>query len=175
MGGVVLAACSARNGTAELEEMSAPPPVASAAGAAAAAAPQPDPELQADLAVFRSLLQHRARITRRVKALPNGVQTVTESNDPEVADQIKQHVVAMHRRIKDGKPVHLRDPLFVELFANADKIDLRILETQKGVEVTETSTYPYVVKLIRAHSEVLSLFLQNGMSEIRKLHAIPRG
>lgn len=34
------------------------------------------------------------------------------------------------------KPIHMRDPLFRELFANADKIVMRSEATEKGVKVT---------------------------------------
>jgi hypothetical protein len=45
-----------------------------------------------DRDVFHFLLTHHQKITRSVKELPNGVETLTESNDPEVSEKIKEHV-----------------------------------------------------------------------------------
>jgi hypothetical protein len=124
----------------------------------------------ADMQGIHFLFAHRDSITRTVKEVPGGVQTVTESDDAEVAPQLHAHVQAMYARLKDGAPIHARDPLFAELFRNADRIDARIEKTPKGVRVTETSSAPEVVKLIRRHAEVVSAFLKNGMPEMMKNH-----
>jgi hypothetical protein len=76
----------------------------------------------------------------------------------------------MYARLKEGRPINGRDPLFAALFRNADKIDVHIEKTAKGLRVSETSTDPDVVKLIRRHAEVVSLFLANGMPEMMKSH-----
>jgi hypothetical protein len=39
--------------------------------------------------------------------------------------------------------------------------------------VKETSDDPYVVKLIQAHAEVVSLFIKNGFDEARRNHEVP--
>ena len=78
-----------------------------------------DPQFEADREMFHFLLSHRESITRNVKAIPNGVETLTESDDPEVADMIRRHVESMHRRLADGRPIHMRDPLFAAVFAHA--------------------------------------------------------
>ena len=46
----------------------------------------------------------------------------------------------MLARVKEGRPIHQRDPLFVELFKNADRIEARHELTAGGVRVVETST-----------------------------------
>jgi hypothetical protein len=43
----------------------------------------------------------------------------------------------------------------------------------RGIRVTETSTDPYVVKLIQAHAEVLNAFIKNGRAEAMKNHDVP--
>ena len=45
--------------------------------------------------------------------------------------------------------------------------------TANGSKVTETSTDPYVVKLIQAHAEVLNKFIKHGHSEAMKNHEVP--
>lgn len=132
-----------------------------------------DPSFRADMALFHFLLDHRNVIRRKVTQLENGIETVTESDDPKVAARIKEHVKSMYRRLEEGRPIHMRDPLFAEVFRNADKISMTLEETKKGVKVTETSSDPHAVRLIQAHAEVVNRFLKNGHLEMRRNHAVP--
>ena len=124
----------------------------------------------ADMVGIHSLFAHRDGIDRSVTEIPGGVRTLTEADDPAVTVQLQEHVQAMYDRLKEGRPIHARDPLFAALFQNADKIDVRIEKTAKGLKVTETSADPEVVDLIRRHAAVVSLFVANGMSEMMKSH-----
>lgn len=128
----------------------------------------------ADMQLFHQLFDHRAEITRQVIARADGIETVTESKNPEVARLLKAHVSSMLARVKEGRPIHQRDPLFVELFKHAQQIDARYESTATGVRVVETSKDPYVAKLLQAHAEVVSAFLANGMSEMMKNHPVPK-
>jgi hypothetical protein len=129
---------------------------------------------QADMAIFHYLLEHRKQISRTVKNLPDGVETFTESKDREVAAKIQEHAQAMHRRVKEGRPIHMRDPLFREIFRHADKVTMIVEKIKGGVRVKETSKDAYVVKLIQAHARVVSAFLANGHDEVRKNHSVPQ-
>ena len=102
--------------------------------------------------------------------LPNGIDTVTESDKPEVAAKIRTHVAAMYARLKDGRPIHQRDPLFAELFAHAHQIDAVISATPNGVHVVETSDDPAVAKLLHRHAQAVDAFISNGMAEMMKNH-----
>jgi hypothetical protein len=128
---------------------------------------------QEDKAVFHFLLDNRDKICRTVTELPDGVETVTESDVPEIAAKISEHVRAMYRRLEDGRPIHRRDPLFAEIFRNADKIEMTMVETDMGLRVRETSSDPYVAKLIKSHAHVLSEFLASGYAEVQKDHPLP--
>jgi hypothetical protein len=132
-----------------------------------------DPTFEADREVFHFLLSNGDKIRRQIKNLKNGVETVTESDDEEVAAKIREHVAAMYDRVKEDRPIHMRDPLFRELFAYVEKIKLTHEETDKGIRVKETSDDPYVAKLIQEHAKVVSLFIKNGRAEARKNHAVP--
>ena len=133
----------------------------------------PDAQFAADRDVFHSLLQNHEAIRREVKNTENGVETLTESDKPEIAAKIQEHVAAMAKRVEQRRPIHMRDPLFAEVFRHADKIHLKYEKTAKGVRVVETSDDPYVVKLIQAHGGVVSLFVKNGFAEARKNHEVP--
>ena len=79
----------------------------------------------------------------------------------------------MLARVKERRPIHQRDPLFVELFRNADSIAASYEPTAGGVRVIETSNDAYVVKLLHLHAEAVSAFLAKGMSEMMKNHPVP--
>jgi hypothetical protein len=132
-----------------------------------------DADHQKDMELFHFLLDNGDRITRTVKQIPEGVETLTESEDPEIAAKIREHVRSMYDRVEEGRPIHLRDPLFAEIFDHADEIHMEMTETEKGLRVRETSENPYVVKLIQAHAEVVNRFVENGRAEMRKDHAVP--
>jgi hypothetical protein len=127
----------------------------------------------ADMRVFHQLFDHRSEITRQVLLRQDGIETVTESTNPEVTQLLQTHVASMLARVKDGRAIHRRDPLFAELFRYAERIDARHELTAGGVRVVETSQEPYVVKLLQAHAEVVSAFIANGMSEMMKNHPLP--
>ena len=127
----------------------------------------------ADMQLFHQLFEHRAEIDRQVIKRADGIETVTESKNPEVARLLQAHVASMLARVKEGRPIHQRDPLFAELFKNADQIAATYETTANGVRVIETSKDAYVVKLLQAHADVIGAFLANGMSEMMKNHPLP--
>ncbi len=133
-----------------------------------------DARFQADRQMFHFLLNNRKKIQRDVKILDNGVETVTESDDPKVAAVIQKHVASMYERLEKGQPVRMGDPLFRALFQSAGKVKMTVEKTEKGVHVTETSDDPYVAKLIQAHANVVSLFVKRGFDEARKPHPLPK-
>jgi hypothetical protein len=132
-----------------------------------------DPDHQADMQMFHALLDNRARITRKVTVTADGVETLTESDDPEVAKTIQAHVASMSARVTEARPIHQRDPLFREIFKHTAMIVMKYELTPKGVRVIESSSDPYVAKLIQAHAEVINAFLANGRSEVMKNHPVP--
>ena len=132
-----------------------------------------DERHDADHADFQYLLRNHEKISRDVKELPNGVETLTESDDPDVAAKIKEHVQWMQHRIEETKPIRMRDPLFAELFRHTEKITMERVETDNGVRVTETSEDPYVAKLIKAHAKAVSGFVERGFDAAMRNHAVP--
>lgn len=133
-----------------------------------------DPNWEADHNAIRTLLSNRNQIRRQIKLLPNGVETLTEADNPQLKPILVEHVKAMKKRVEEVRPIHLRDTLFAALFRNAKKISMKIKETPKGVQVVETSDDPFTVKLIQAHAKVVSLFIKNGHQEVHNNHAVPK-
>lgn len=132
-----------------------------------------DASMAADQAGFHFLLSNNGSIERSVTELPNGVRTITTSDDVEVAAQIRTHVAAMYRRMKERKPVRRWDPLFAALFDKADQISLEITEIPGGIEVTETSTDAEAIALIQAHAKVVTGFAAKGFAEAQVAHPTP--
>jgi hypothetical protein len=124
----------------------------------------------ADMMRIHSLFASRGQIRRTVTPIPGGVRATTESDDPAVVLQLREHVKSMYARLEQKRPIHTRDPLFAAIFDNADKIHVKVEDTPKGLTVTETSDDPAVVSLVRRHAEVVSLFLENGMPEMMRSH-----
>lgn len=115
-----------------------------------------------DQSVFHELLRRHDSLRREVENLPNGIRSVTETDDPALVPLLQEHVHEMHRRLEEGFGLRHWDAAFVEIFAQKDKVKMQITDTEKGVVVTETSDDPNVVKLIQAHGVVVSAFVNSG-------------
>ena len=118
--------------------------------------------MRSDMVLIHSLLDSHDRIRRTVKEIAGGIESVTESDDPNLVPLIQQHVAAMERRLKESRPIHQMDPLFRAIFENASRIEMKIENTAKGVRVTETSGDAKLVDLIRQHARKVDGFVKEG-------------
>jgi hypothetical protein len=84
-----------------------------------------------DMSVVHEMLADHNKIRRTVTNLPNGIRTVTESDDPTVAKEIKDHVASMDQRLKDGKVFNVASRTLPTIFANNAKIHTEIQQTAK--------------------------------------------
>ena len=57
-----------------------------------------------DMQPFHQLFAHRSEITRNVVMRPDGIETVTESMNPDLTRLLQTHVTSMLARVKDGRP-----------------------------------------------------------------------
>lgn len=121
-----------------------------------------------DKSVFQSLLADHAKIRRVVTLTSTGVEAVTESDDPDVARRIKDHTLAMQRRMQTGSRVRAWDPVFVDLFDNHEQVSLRVTTTDKGVSITESASSPAVVALLHSHALGVSEFVRQGFESSDK-------
>ena len=128
-----------------------------------------------DRDVFQTLLGNHARIRREVRLVEDGVETVTESDDPSIAILIKDHVRAMKSRIEERRRIRQWDPMFRAVFDNAAEIEMDYEETPAGVRVREVSSDPAVARLIQAHARVVDGFVARGGAESREAHPVPAG
>ena len=116
-----------------------------------------------DMRLVHTMIFNHEQIKRTVINLSDGIRTITESDDPQVAQAIKAHVASMERRLGDGKEFNLFSPTIPVLFANRDKIKTVVATTDKGSTVTQTSSDPEVVAALQAHAVEVSELARDGM------------
>ena len=94
-----------------------------------------DSATRAQIGVIHQLLQDHQRINRTVTNLPDGIRTVTESDDPQVALRIKEHVATMNDRVVAGDDPGLpvESEALHTIFRNKDAIRTLIDTTAKLV------------------------------------------
>ena len=96
--------------------------------------------IEHDVSVVMDLVHNNTQIKRTVTKLPDGIRTVTESDDPKVAQAIKAHVASMSSRLKDGREFNIFSTTLPVIFDNADKIKSVVEMTDKGAVVTRTAS-----------------------------------
>ena len=116
----------------------------------------------ADMGLVHDLLMNHTKIKRTVTNLPNGIKTVTESDDPQVAQTIKAHVASMSQRLKDGREFNIFSTTLPVLFENRDKIKSVVEVTEKGSIVIRTSTDAKVVAALQGHAAEVTELAQEG-------------
>ena len=124
---------------------------------------------------IHELIDNHQNITREVEDLKDGVLTVTRSTDPDLVPTLQKHVGQMVEMLESGGSIRHWDPLFVKIFENADKIEVRTELIPDGIRVWETSSDPYVAKLIQAHAAKVSEFAERGRDAMHEPTAVPEG
>jgi hypothetical protein len=114
------------------------------------------------------LLADHERIKRTVRNLPDGIRTVTESDDPQIATLIRTHVAQMGERVKAGDDpgLPIESPALRAIFRNKDKINTSYETTEKGVMVTQTSTDPATVAVLQEHAAEVTDLVKGGMTAL---------
>ena len=129
---------------------------------------QHDDAFAADMQLVRGMLFSHDRIKRTVTNLPNGIKTVTESDDPQVAQAIQTHVASMVQRLSDGKEFNLFSKTIPVLFENRDKIRTTVETTANGSVVTQTSSDAKVVTALQEHATEVDELVREGMAAMMR-------
>ena len=124
---------------------------------------QHDEAFAADMRLVHEMLGYNDRIKRTVTNLPDGIRTVTESDDAQVAQSIVAHVASMEKRLDEGRVFNLFSSTLPVLFAKKDKIRTKVESTGKGVIVVQTSDDAEVVAALQAHALEVSELARDGM------------
>lgn len=127
-----------------------------------------DSATMAQMSVVHELIVDHGRIKRTVTNLPDGIRTVTESDDPKVAQLIKDHTTTMIARVEKGSDpgLPIESQALHGIFRDRDKIHTTIETTAKGVAVVQTSTDPKVVAELQQHAAEVSDLVHGGMAAV---------
>jgi hypothetical protein len=123
-----------------------------------------------EVAELRSMFMHHPDIRRSVTNLPDGIETVTESDDPYLAERIISHVVGMIGRMEDGRDprIPIQSPTLDILFANRDLIRTEIEPTETGIRVVQRSGDPATVAALQTHAAEVSDMAARGMQAVHE-------
>lgn len=121
-----------------------------------------DANSTADMGVAMNLVHDNTKIRRTVTRLPDGIRTVTESDDPKIARDIKSHVASMSQRLNDGREFNIFSTTLPVIFDNAKNIQSAVEFTDKGAIVTRTSTDAKVVAALQAHADEVTELVKEG-------------
>lgn len=120
----------------------------------------------ADMGVIHQLMVHHDRITRTVTNLHDGVRTVTESDDPQLAKLIQEHVGSMAEHVgaqeDPGMPMESADAHAI--LKNGDKIETKTEITETGAMVVQTSTDAEMVAALQRHAAEVTDLVKGGMA-----------
>jgi hypothetical protein len=132
---------------------------------------------RAERGEIHEMLFNHDRIKRTVTNLPNGIRTVTESDDPELAATIASHVAGMGKRVQEGRDPDLpiQSPTLKIIFRNKDKIKTRYEATPKGIIVTQTSDDSETVAALQKHAAEVSDLVRRGMAAAHETMMRNRG
>ena len=121
-----------------------------------------DANSAADMGVAMNLVHDNTKIRRTVTRLPDGIRTVTESDDPKIAQDIKTHVASMSGRLKDGREFNIFSTTLPVIFDNAKNIKSAVEFTDKGAIVIRTSGDAKVVAALQAHADEVTELVKEG-------------
>ena len=115
-----------------------------------------------DMGLVMDLVHNNTKIKRVVTQLPDGIRTITESDDPKIAQSIKAHVASMSGRLKDGREFNIFSTTLPVIFDNADRIKSAVEMTDKGAIVTRTSVDARIVAALQAHAAEVTDLVRDG-------------
>lgn len=126
--------------------------------------------MMAQMAEVHALFANHDRMTRTVTNLPNGVRTVTESSDPNVAKLLQDHVATSRRQVESGidPGLPMESDALRAIYANYRNIRTAVEMTPTGVIVVQTSDDAATVAALQQHAAEVTAFVNEGMAAMRK-------
>lgn len=124
-----------------------------------------------EMGIIHQLFDNHNQIRRTVEEIPGGIRAVTESDNPEIAALIQEHVSRMYQRIDNGQvfPMIRMSPTLPVMFRNANRYQRQLEITPKGIVVTETSQDRDMVAVIREHARDVNGFVEEGMPMMHRM------
>lgn len=126
------------------------------------------PEESAELAL---MFQNFTAITRTVANLPDGIRTLTASEDPQVMEALISHVAGMIGRVEQGRDpqIFIQSPTLDIFFARGDRLNTSIEITEAGVVVIQTTDDPELVAALHTHAAEVTAMVDRGMAAVHEM------
>jgi hypothetical protein len=136
-----------------------------------------DSATMAQLRVIHTLFVDHDRIKRTVTNLPDGIRTVTESDDPQIAQLLQTHVADMMNRVDAGDDpgLPIESDALHAIFRDKDKVHTSVETTPKGAVVVQTSDDSKTVAALQEHAAQVTDFAEEGMAALRTTMIKNRG
>jgi len=119
---------------------------------------------------LKALFINHKLLDRRIEPLPNGIQTITETDDETLRAALVNHVSMMLTRIEDGRNPHvmIQSPTLDQLCAVHDKVNTPTEMTARGTAVVQTSNDTAVVAALQTHAAEVSDMAARGMEAVHE-------
>lgn len=126
------------------------------------------PDESAELAVMFNNFQ---TIHRTVENLPDGIRTVTGSDDEAVMAALISHVSGMILRVEEGgdPQIFIQSPTLDIFFERTGAVVTDIELTEEGIVVTQTSDDPDLVTALHTHAGEVSDMAARGMDAVHEM------
>ena len=116
-----------------------------------------------DMGMYMEMFSRHNEIRRSVEEIPGGVRTTTESDSPDLAAILHQHVPSMYSHLDQGGEITCMSQSLPTLFRRASDYHRQITLTPTGVVAVETADDPNLTQAIRAHAQEVTGFVTEGM------------
>ena len=116
-----------------------------------------------DMSMYMEMFSRHSEIRRTVEEIPGGVRTTTESDSPDLAALLHQHVPSMYSHLDQGGEIMCMSQSLPTLFRRASDYHRQITLTPTGVVAVETADDPNLTQAIRAHAREVTGFVTEGM------------
>ena len=125
-----------------------------------------DSVAMAGMQLIHQLLASHEQIVRTVENLPDGIRTVTESDDPAVAELIRQHVRSMESQVREGTAprMPMQSEAVRTIFRDSDGIRSTVEYNDRGVIVVQTSGNATTVAALQQHAAEVTALVRGGMA-----------
>lgn len=129
-----------------------------------------DSTTASQMAVIHELIANHDKITRTVTNLPDGIRTVTESDDSSLARRIKEHVVTMNVRVESGKDPGwpMESEALRAIYKNSATVRTVVDSTAKGIVIVQTSNDSAMVTALQQHAAEVSNLVKGGMAAMHE-------
>jgi hypothetical protein len=127
-----------------------------------------DAKLAGEVDVVFQLLRDHDGIRRTVTNLPDGIRTITESDEPRIAQLIKDHVATQRSRVNAGDDpgLPIESPALRRIYRDKDKIRTKVEMTEKGVVIVQTSDDRKTVATLQEHAAEVTNLVEGGMAAL---------